>query len=252
MGKKYRMLEEESIVIDGHKLYRIESLRNFDDVKIGDKGGFIESEMNLSHSGFCWIYDETVAFERARVRGGAKLRRTAFVRGFAEISQKAVLTDSAVAFGHAKISGCAKLSENAYAGQSAVIYGQAAISGAAIISEAALVCGDAEVRDATVRGFSRIYGSAKVRNARILGAAEICGNAVINSDADYIVFKNWWSSGRYFTWTRSNNAWKVGCFYGDGARLVAAAYENSVICGREYARIVNYVNSIIEQEKVQK
>lgn len=252
MGKKYRMLDEESMVIDGHKLYRIESLRNFDDVKIGDKGGYIESEMNLSHSGFCWIYDDAVAFERARVRSGAKLRHTASVRGFAEISQKAVLTDYAEAIDRVKIYGCAKLSENVHACKSAVIYGQAAISGGSLITEAALVCGDAEVRDAMVCGFSRIYGSAKVRNARISGAAEICGNAVINSDADYIVFKNWWSSSRYFTWTRSNNAWKVGCFYGDGARLIAAAYENSVICGREYARIVNYVNSIIEQGKVQK
>lgn len=245
MGKKYRMLEEESMVIDGHRLYRIESLRNFDDVKIGDKGGFIESEMNLSHSGYCWIYDDAVAFDRSRVRGGAKLRNHAVVRGFAEISQRAILTDFTGAINSAKIYGCAKLSEKAFAGQSAVIYGQATISGASIISEAALVCGDAEVRDATVSGFSRIYGSAKVRNARILGAAEICGNAVINSDADYIVFKNWWSSGRYFTWTRSNNAWKVGCFYGDGACLIAAAYEESSVCGREYARIVNYVNAII-------
>ena len=246
------MLEEESIVIDGHKLYRIESLRNFDDVKIGDRGGFIESEMNLSHSGFCWIYDEAKAFERARVRSGAKLRDHAIARGFAEITLKAVLTNHAMALNSARISGCAKLSENSLACHAAEIYGSAAILGNSIIGDSVLVCGDAEVRDAKVCEFSRIYGSAKVRNARILGAAEICGNAVINSDADYIVFKNWWSSGRYFTWTRSNNAWKVGSFYGDGARLIAAAYEKSETCGREYARIVNYVNSIIEQEKVQK
>lgn len=70
------------------------------------------------------------------------------------------------------------------------------------------------------------------------GDAWVCGNA------DYIVFKNWWSSGRYFTWTRSNDLWRVGCFLGTGDELVAKAYKDSEESGREYERIVNYVNEI--------
>ena len=62
--------------------------------------------------------------------------------------------------------------------------------------------------------------------------------------SDYIVFKNWWSSGRYFTWTRSNNMWKVGCFYGSGKELVEKAYADSEEKGREYERIVKYVEFI--------
>ena len=68
---------------------------------------------------------------------------------------------------------------------------------------------------------------------------------LIPSDRDYIVFKNWWSSGRYFTWTRSNNMWKVGCFYGSGDDLVIKAYKDSEESGKEYERIVKYVESII-------
>lgn len=45
-------------------------------------------------------------------------------------------------------------------------------------------------------------------------------NARVYDDADYIVFKNTWSSGRYFTYTKSNRKWRVGCFYGSGAELV--------------------------------
>ena len=101
MEKKYK-LTEETIEWCGYTLHRIEALKDFADVKAGDKGGWVEKEDNLAHIGDAWV------------------------------------------------------------------------------------CGDAEV-----------YGNAKV-----------CG------DADYIVFKNWWSSGRYFTWTRSNNKWKVGCFNG--------------------------------------
>lgn len=68
-------------------------------------------------------------------------------------------------------------------------------------------------------------------------------------DADYIVFKNWWSSGRYFTWTRSNNMWSVGCFYGAGKELIKKAYQDSEKSGREYERVVKFVQSILEDEK---
>ena len=140
--KKYR-LTNESITIYGRRLYRIEALKDFYIVEKGDKGGFIESEKNLSQKGDCWVY------------GDAK------------------------------------------------------------------VCGNAEV-----------YGDAKVVN-----------------NADYIVFKNWWSSGRYFTWTRSNNMWRVGCFYGTGEELIAKAYKDSELSGREYERVVKYVESILKDSK---
>ena len=43
--KKYK-LTEESISFNGKTLYRIEALKDFADVKKGEKGGFIESESN--------------------------------------------------------------------------------------------------------------------------------------------------------------------------------------------------------------
>lgn len=58
--------------------------------------------------------------------------------------------------------------------------------------------------------FSWVYDNAMVfGNAIVSGDAVVRGNAVVRGDAvvrndsEYIVFKNWWSSGRYFTWTRS-------------------------------------------------
>lgn len=81
-------------------------------------------------------------------------------------------------------------------------------------------------------------------DAWVCDNARVSGNARVSENADYIVFKNWWSSGRYFTWTRSNNKWKVGCFYGSGEELVAKAYKDSEKSGREYERIVKYVNEI--------
>ena len=103
--------------------------------------------------------------------------------------------------------------------------------------------------NAWVYGNATVYGKATVRgNSWVGGNATVYGNAWVCGDADYIVFKNWWSSGRYFTWTRSNNKWKVGCFFGSGEELIAKAYKDSKKSGREYERVVKYVNDILKEE----
>lgn len=96
-------------------------------------------------------------------------------------------------------------------------------------------------------GNAWVYG-----NARVCGDAAVYGDATVCNNADYIVFKNFWSSGRYFTWTRSNNKWKVGCFYGSGEELIAKAYKDSEKSGREYERVVRYVESILADEEKDK
>jgi hypothetical protein len=88
----------------------------------------------------------------------------------------------------------------------------------------------------------------KVENLNQEGDAWVYGDAKVYGGADYIVFKNWWSSGRYFTWTRSNNMWNVGCFFGTGEELIRKAYADSEKSGREYERIVKYVESILADE----
>ena len=211
MEKKYK-LTEETINVNGKTLYRIKSLKDFGNVKKGDKGGFIEKECNLSQSGDCWVYDN------AKVYNNAKVFDYADIYGNAEI------------FGNAIVSGNARVYGNAKVYHYAMVYDNAEVCDNAIIS------GNAEVyHDAAVYG-----------NARVFGNAEICGKAEIANDLDYIVFKNWWSSGRYFTWTRSNNMWKVGCFYGTSNELIEKAYRDSNESGKEYERVVKYIESMLK------
>ena len=169
--KKYK-LTDVCITIGGRDLYRIEALKDFGAVHKGDKGGFIGSEVNLSHNGDCWVFGNAEVFGNARVFGNAEV------------------FDNARVFGNAEVFG----------------------------------------------------------NARVFGNAEVFDNARVVNNADYIVFKNWWSSGRYFTWTRSNNMWRVGCFYGTGEELIAKAYRDSNLSGREYERVVKYVESILKED----
>ena len=212
--KKYK-LTDECITICGRKLYRIEALKDFSDVRKGDKGGFIEREYNLSHEEDCWVYDNAKIYDDARICN------------YAEIYGNAEIYGTVSVFGNAKVSGNAEVSGKAMVLDKAQVYDRASVFGNAKVCGNAEVCGDAV-----------IYGNASI------------GNAVVASISDYIVFKNWWSSGRYFTWTRRNNMWRVGCFYGTGEELIAKAYKDSELKGREYERVVKYVESIIKDSEL--
>ena len=146
--------------------------------------------------------------------------------------------------GNAMVSGKAKVSEDAWVGGNAMVSGNATVRGNATVSGNAMVS-----ENATVRGNATVSGNATVEdNATVSENAMVYGDAKVRRKEDYIVFKNWWSSGRYFTWTRSNNKWSVGCFYGSGEELIAKAYKDSEKSGREYERVVKYVESILKEE----
>ena len=147
--------------------------------------------------------------------------------------------------------------DNAWVYNNAKVFDKARVYSDAAVSDDATVCGYAIVNDN-----ARVYDNAEVsdyaevfENAIVFGHAKVYGKATINGDAkvydsaDYIVFKNFWSSGRYFTWTRSNNKWSVGCFHGTGEELIKKAYADSEKSGREYERVVRYVESILADER---
>ena len=167
MSEKFELIENDSIEINGHKLYRIRALINFNNVNAGDLGGYVENEENLSQMDNCWIYDNACVYDIAKVYNNA----------------------------------C--VSDNA-----------------------------------------RVFS-----NACVFGSAHISDDAIIKKYDDYIVFKNTWSSGRYFTYTKSNKMWRVGCFYGSGDELIQKAYKDSENSGKNYELCVNQVK---EMEKIRR
>lgn len=62
---KYRLISEDYKEICGVKLYRIEALKDFGDVKEGDLGGYIESEDNLSHDDNSWVGGNAMVDDKA-------------------------------------------------------------------------------------------------------------------------------------------------------------------------------------------
>ena len=173
-------------------------------------------------------YGNARVFESAEIYGNAKVYGDAMIYG------NAVVFDDAIVIGNAKIFQNTNVYGKALVFDTAEVYGHAKIGG-----------------NARVYGNAIIGGNAKVfGDAQVYGNAEIFGNAKVNSIRDYMVFKNSWSSGRWFTWTKSNNMWKVGCFYGTGKQLIEKAYDDSEESGRNYAIIVNTVKQINNEEEI--
>ena len=89
--KKYKLTEESINPLSSIRLYRIEALKDFADVKKGDKGGFVESRDNLSQYGDCWVYDNATVSGNAEVYGNAKVFGDAMVYGYAQVYGNAVV-----------------------------------------------------------------------------------------------------------------------------------------------------------------
>lgn len=277
--KKYELDKSTKITINHLPHYRIKALKDFADVKAGDLGGYIQSEANLSQDGNCWVYDDAIISGNARVVDNAVIKdkatidhnaivkNNAIVKDFATIKLNATVAGNATVSDHAVVSYdalCdmyANISNNTHICHNAHVSGHARISGKALIlnkatikdhatitdnasvTNNAIVCGQALVKDkAMVLHYSVIGDDATILNDSVITSmAEIVGDAVIAKNTDYEVFKNNWSSGRSFTYTKSNHMWCVGCFYGTGQELIEKAYADSETSGQNYERYVNFV-----------
>lgn len=230
----------------------------------GDRSGWVENEFNLSHSERAWVSCEACVYGNARVRenayvgGGARVYENATVYGDAYVADSASVYDrakisgNARVYGFAHVCGTSNVFGSAKVARESIVSGSASVHGIAMVCDKARIFGNANVYgsanvygnarvygDAQVYGSSLIYGSAKVLgDASVCGFAEICEDAEVSSMRDYATYKNTWSSGRYFTYTRSNKMWRVGCFFGTGEELIKKAYKDSKLSGKCYETIV--------------
>ena len=128
VNKKYEFTGETKKFL-GRTLKRIKRISD------GVIGGWIESEENLSHEGWCFIYDEAIVYDDARVYGKAEVFGKAIVCGEARVCGKAEV------FGKAEVYG------------KAIVCGKAEVCGKAIVCGEARVCGKAEVGSFKILGY---------------------------------------------------------------------------------------------------
>jgi len=134
-ARKYLLDTSDYIEIpEGKRLFRVVALRDFGNVKTGDRGGYIESERNLSQRGRSWVGDKARVYGGGRVCGNgqasgcAQVRDNARISGRAHASGNSELFDDALASGRAQIYGCARVFGMMWLSGKARAYGSAALS----------------------------------------------------------------------------------------------------------------------------
>lgn len=228
MNKKYKLDKNDAITVNGRTLYRIVALIDIEMVSKGDKGGYIETENNLSQLGNSWIFDDARVYDNAHVCDDAIVRGNACVSGYAYVSGGAVVRGNANIYEHAAVSGDADVGENAR------VYGYARIYGLADIGGNAEICGSVYIRG----------------DARIGRNAEICDNT------DYFCAQSFGSTGRTTTFYREANGWRIrcGCFEGsveEFRKEVKETHEDSLIA-QEYLLIADLMELRIKRSTVAK
>jgi len=72
---------------------------------VGELGGYIESEDNLSHSGDAWVFNNAKVFNDAIVYGNANVYGNAKVYGSAMVGGESLVYDKARVYGDARVDG---------------------------------------------------------------------------------------------------------------------------------------------------
>lgn len=132
-SKKYK-LTNETIEFCGRKLHQIQALKDFSDVKVGDLGGWIEKENNLSQIGDAWVYENAKVYENALILHNAKVCGNAKIYGNARVGGYTNVYDNARVGGKAIIGEFAEIHENAKVISNVAIY---------VVSD---IRGDSEIR----------------------------------------------------------------------------------------------------------
>lgn len=68
-NKKYTFTGKRELIDNNIVLFQIEATKDFNNIKAGDIGGWIESDKNLSHTGNCWIDKNTHVYGDVNISG---------------------------------------------------------------------------------------------------------------------------------------------------------------------------------------
>ncbi len=125
-----------------HRVYRIVATKNFETVdgrivEKGEPGGWIESALNLSQDGRCWIDDDAVVLGNGGVTDNALvadevmcegiLQDNAIARGKACIEDGAICRDNTLVCDNALVKENAIVMDNATVAEDAIVYKNAVI-----------------------------------------------------------------------------------------------------------------------------
>ena len=103
-NSKYRLIEDDYKIVRDEsrvmsvdkKVYRIEALKNFSDVKKGDKGGYVQSLTSIGQSGKAWVYDDAIVSGTATVTGDATVKGDSHIHSMVKLRKNASIIDQEI------------------------------------------------------------------------------------------------------------------------------------------------------------
>ena len=257
-GKKYGFTGETKQV-GNHTLHKIYALERFKTktgyVEENEKGGYIESEANLSQEGGCWVADTALVYGNAQVkdnaivmfhsvvRDNAQIKDNATVNGAAVVADDVVVQDFANVEGNCTVNECARIGghahicEDAHIHDNAEVFGRAVISGEAEIYENAHISGEAKVSDnAEVFGNAFVVDYANIyHNAKVYGHALVSNMASVFCDAKVYDYAKISSHSKVYG---NAQVCEHACVWGESTvcddaivKGLAHLYEKTRVCG---------------------
>lgn len=256
-GKKYQILEDDfikvhtfkSCISDGEmsiveiKLYRIQALKTFTKpggcnpvVHVGELGGYVEVEDNLSQDGNCWLFD------KARVKDGGKVLDDAIVYDKCLVSRNAIVRGSSVVGGHCFITNQSVIIDSR-------LEGNVIVNGHSTIHSGAYLYGEIGVDQSNIGGLVNLIGRISVKKSRITAPLELSGDYELNFDVSdphsVIGYNVGMPGGRLFAIknivaSKVEDKWSTGDFVGTGEELI------DFIRDSDDEQRINYVRSIVD------
>ena len=122
---KYKFVTSDTIQVGSRTLTRIQALVDtIPGVRIGDLGGYLERESNLSQENdLSWVSGNAQVYDNAQVYGNARVFDNAWVYGNSRVF------DNAQVYGNAGVSGDAQVYGNSRVFDNAQVYGNAGVYG---------------------------------------------------------------------------------------------------------------------------
>lgn len=256
-GKKYQILEDDFIKVHTFKscisdeemsiveikLYRIQALKTFTKpggynpvVHVGELGGYVEAEDNLSQDGNCWLFD------KARVKDGGKVLDDAIVYDKSLISKNSIIRGRSVIGGHCFVTNQSVIIDSR-------LEGNVTVTGYSIIHSGSYLYGDIKVDKSDIGCLVNLSGRISVNKSRITAPLELCGDYELNFDVDtphsVIGYNIGMSLGSLFNIknivaSKVEDKWSACDFVGTGAELI------DFIQGSNDERTIDYIRSIVE------
>lgn len=244
--------------INGHVVYRIKCINEFKCqdkvIKVGQFGGFVESEDNLSDN--AWVDDDSVIYGDSEVSGNAYICGNSRVYDSALVFDDAYICDNSEVYGNAWVFG------KAYVSHESLIFGRARITGNVEIKRHVRIGGLCKIQDDVkflkdeknividMNGDNEDVYKQKVG---ITSNVTIKGNAIIKTTDDFIIFHHFLYNNFDFIYTKSDKKWSVGDFYGDSAELLKKMRQDSDLNKKFFSLCVDAVKNnekIIDALKV--